>query len=140
MPARQPAGARRLLSVLFADLVGFTTASGGDRARAGELLATVESLPAGLRPPFLDAYAHRFRARMDGDETGFRLAADGFREFTFPLWLAVTQLEHGAWLIARDRPTEAESLLAEAHELFERLEAAPWLARVEAVERAEARA
>jgi len=41
----------------------------------------------------------------------------------------VTQLEHGEWLAGQGRRDEAEPLLAEARETFERLEAAPWLER-----------
>jgi hypothetical protein len=105
----------------------------GERERADELLTTIEQLPPGLRPPFLEAQANRFRARMNEDETGFKTAAASFREYNFPFWLAVTQLEHGEWLRAQDRAAEAEPLLAEAREIFERLEATPWLERAQKV-------
>jgi tetratricopeptide (TPR) repeat protein len=101
----------------------------GERERADELLVSVETLPPGLRPPFLEAQAQRFRARMNDEEAGFKTAAGGFREYNFPFWLAVTELEHGEWLVAHDRPGDAESLLGEAREIFERLEATPWLER-----------
>ena len=42
----------------------------GDHAKAKELVEIVEALPAGLRPPFLDATAHRFRAHLAGDDPG----------------------------------------------------------------------
>jgi hypothetical protein len=42
----------------------------------------------------------------------------------------VTELEHGEWLVGQARADEAEPLLAEAGEIFERLEARPWLERV----------
>ncbi len=93
----------------------------GERERAGELLATIEKLPPGLRPPYLEAQAHRFRARLDGNEAGYRAAAERFRELEIPFWLAVTLLEYGE-----------EQSLAEAREIFERLEATPWLERVTA--------
>jgi hypothetical protein len=115
----------------------------GDLGRAEELLTMVEKLPPGIRPPFLEAQVQRFRARMSDDEAGFKAAAGGFREYNFPFWLAVTQLEHAEWLAAHGRPAESEPLLAEAREIFERLEATPWFARVEAAEavpRAEVRA
>ena len=67
----------------------------GENERADELLTTVESLPPGLRLPFLEAQAQRFRARMSGDAEGFKAAAARFREYDLPFWLAVTQLEHG---------------------------------------------
>jgi predicted ATPase/class 3 adenylate cyclase len=103
----------------------------GERERASELLATVETLPPGLRPPFLEAQAQRFRARMDGDEAGFKTAAGMFREYHFPFWLAVAELEHGEWLAGEERAHEAEPPFAEAGDILERLEAKPWLERLD---------
>ena len=105
----------------------------GEMTRADELLSTIEQLPPGLRPPFLEAQAHRFRARMNDTETGFKTAAGGFREYNVPFWQAVTQLEHGEWLVRHDRATDAEPLLGEARATFEMLEATPWLQRAEQV-------
>ena len=51
--------------------------------------------------------------------------------------MAVTELEHGEWLVGQGRGDEAEQLLAEAREIFERLEATPWIERANAVARAE---
>jgi hypothetical protein len=39
-----------------------------------------------------------------------------------------------ACLVAQARRDEAEPLLAEAHEIFERLEAKPWLDRLDAAQ------
>ena len=91
----------------------------GESATVEELLTTIESDPTGSRPPYLDAQARRFRARLAGDAAGFRAAAARFRELEIPFWLAVTLLEAGG-----------EPGLAEAREIFERLEATPWLERV----------
>ena len=99
----------------------------GERGRADELLRSVEARPPGLRAPFLEAQAQRFRARMNGDVEGFKAAAAGFREYDFPFWLAVTLLEHGELTGA------APDLLDEAREIFERLGATPWLERLDAV-------
>jgi class 3 adenylate cyclase/tetratricopeptide (TPR) repeat protein len=93
---------------------------------ARELLATIEAVPSGRRPPYLAAHAHRFRARLDGDPAEFEMAASRFREIGIPFWLAVTQLEHSEL-------TGDASLLAKAREIFERLGATPWLERVEKV-------
>jgi hypothetical protein len=41
-------------------------------------------------------------------------------------------LEHAEWLIDQGLTEEADSLLAEARELFEGLRAQPWLERVAA--------
>ncbi len=71
------------------------------------------------------------RPGSEHDEVEQRLksAAATFRELGLPFWLAVTLLEHGEWLTGQGRTDDAESLLAEAREIFERLEATPWLER-----------
>ena len=107
----------------------------GETATVEELLALVEGVPSRTRPPFLDAQAKRFRARLGGDPSGYEAASERFRERGLPFWLAVTLLEHGEL-------TGDASLLSEAREIFERLGARPWLERLTAVdaeERAHAR-
>jgi hypothetical protein len=54
-----------------------------------------------------------------------------FRELALPFYLAVTLREQGEWLVVQNRREEAEPLLVDARETFERLEAAPWLERLE---------
>jgi class 3 adenylate cyclase/tetratricopeptide (TPR) repeat protein len=110
----------------------------GERARAEQLLEQIEALPPGRLAPSLRAHAARFRARLaaaDGDsaqaDAGFAVAASAFREFGLPFWLAVTLLEHGEWLAGQGRADEAGPLLAEAREIFGRLEARPWLERLD---------
>jgi class 3 adenylate cyclase/tetratricopeptide (TPR) repeat protein len=106
-----------------------------DMVRVEELLAMIDALPPG-RSPFLKAHALRFRARL-ADRSGeadaaaelFNRAARGFRELSFPFYLAVTLLEHGEWHAVRGRAEDGEPLLAEAREIFERLGARPWLQR-----------
>ena len=66
----------------------------------------------------------------------FKGAAGLFRELATPFYLAVTELEYGEWFVNQGRAEEAEPLLAEAREIFERLEAAPWLERLENVQTA----
>jgi predicted ATPase/class 3 adenylate cyclase len=109
----------------------------GDEAKLNELTQIVEALAVGLRPPFLDAIAHRFRAHLESDAPGadrhFTAAAAQLRALELPFHLAVVQLEHGEWLTARGRPEDARPLLAEARDTFERLQAVPWLGRVAAV-------
>jgi len=101
----------------------------GDTQRAEELVASIEAVPPGLRSPYLGAQALRFRARLAGSEDAaaesFQAAAKRFRELKIPFWLAVTQLEHGEL-------TGDASLLDDAREIFERLDARPWLVRLEA--------
>ena len=94
----------------------------GEPAKVEELLASIESIPSGSRSPYLDAQAQRFRARLEGgDKAGYHSAVKRFRELGMPFWLAVTLLEQG----------EAEGVV-EAREIFERLEATPWLERATA--------
>ncbi len=106
-----------------------------------DLLGRIDAIPPGRRPPFLRAQSARFRARLaaargedDGVEQGFKTAGAVFREHGLAFYLAVTELEHGEWLAAQGRGAEAEPLLAEAREIFERLEAAPWIERAAAVD------
>jgi hypothetical protein len=51
--------------------------------------------------------------------------------------MGVAELEHGEWLVAQGRGDEAEQLLAESREIFERLEATPWIERAGALAGAE---
>jgi hypothetical protein len=104
--------------------------------KAKELTAIPDSLDPGDLTPYLQANAARLHARLDaargggpGIEKRFRSAAGIFREFDFVFYLAVTQLEHGEWLAAQGRAAEAQPLLAEAYETFQRLQATPWLER-----------
>ena len=100
----------------------------GNSDRADELVASIDAIPPGLRSPYLGAQALRFRARiaLSEDEAieQFDAAAKRFRELGVDFWRAVTLLEHGE--LTRD-----ETLLDEAGEIFERLAASPWLARLE---------
>jgi tetratricopeptide (TPR) repeat protein len=105
----------------------------GDHGKVEELVALIEEQPPGLRPPLLVAAAHRFRARLAGEDPGadrrFSEATSILRELELPFHLAVVLLEHGEWLAARGRPDDAAPLLAEARETFDRLGAVPWLER-----------
>ncbi len=110
----------------------------GDVASADALVSIVEALKPGLMSPFLHAQTERFRARISPraaeTEGRFKAAAGLFREIGTPFYLACTLLEHGEWLIANDRTDDAEPLLREAGEIFERLQATPWLDRLAASE------
>jgi hypothetical protein len=101
----------------------------GDTGAVQEQLDRLEALRPGERPVLLEAHVHRFRAKLAGDEAGFRAAASLFRERSLEFWLAVTLLEHGEHLAEQNRGTEARRLLTEAREIFARLGAAPWLER-----------
>jgi class 3 adenylate cyclase/tetratricopeptide (TPR) repeat protein len=104
----------------------------GAHERVDGLLGRVESLPRGRRPPYLEAHTRRFRARFaDGNADAlFSRAAASFRELEIPFLLAVTLLEHAEWHLEGDRESDAELLLDEARQIFDRLDAEPWLARI----------
>jgi predicted ATPase/class 3 adenylate cyclase len=109
----------------------------GQQGKTNELVEIVDRLSPGLRPPFLEATANRFRAHLAGDDPGadrhFAAAAGQLRGLDLPFHAAVVQLEYGEWLNARGRPDDAQPLLVEARETFEQLQARPWLDRVDAV-------
>jgi class 3 adenylate cyclase/tetratricopeptide (TPR) repeat protein len=101
-----------------------------------ELLARIDAIPSGRRPPSMVAQAARYRARLaaarnehDAVEQGFKTGEAVFREHGLTFFVAATELEHAEWLAGRGRSEEAEPLLAEAREIFERLAATPWLER-----------
>jgi class 3 adenylate cyclase/tetratricopeptide (TPR) repeat protein len=107
---------------------------------ADSLLARIDAMPPGKRPPFLRAQAARFRARLGaarGDDTdveqGFKTASAILREHRLVFDLAATELEHAEWLVAEGRRAEAEPLLAEAREIFDRLDAKPYVRRAAAL-------
>ena len=108
----------------------------GDLGKAETLMTIVDRAPRGRRPRYLEAHTLRFRARLSAAraddvavEARFKGAAGMFVELTTPFWAAVTRLEHAEWLAERGRANEAQPLLAEATPMFERLRAAPFIAR-----------
>ena len=97
----------------------------GDTAKLEELLASIETLRPGDRPRLLDAHARP--VPVEAERRRSRLSRPHrrvFRELEVPFWLAVTLLEHG-------EATASAPLLAEARELFAKLDATPWLERLE---------
>jgi class 3 adenylate cyclase/tetratricopeptide (TPR) repeat protein len=123
------------------DLVASEAAlSLGDTEKLNELVAVVDAVPLGSSSHFLRAHSARFRAHLaakenDGETADrlFRGAAGLFREIGTPIYLAVTQLEHAEWRAANDQVEEAAALVGESREIFERLEARPWLERLDRV-------
>jgi hypothetical protein len=111
-----------------------------DLTRVDELLAGIDALQPGERTPSLEAQRARFRARLDtrrddhdGVDRAFRTAGTLFAEHGMAFYVAVTRLEHAEWLADRGRADDAAPLLAAARETFERLEAKPWLERLDAL-------
>jgi len=92
------------------------------------------------RGPLLQAQAERFGARLaaarghaDEIERGLKLAVALLREIGARFWLGVVLFEQGEYLAQAGRTEEAEPLLDEARAIFERLEAKPWLERLDAL-------
>jgi class 3 adenylate cyclase len=102
-----------------------------DDAPARTLLARVEDAARGKRWRVVDAQLARLRARFPEHDAVAELEAAErmFRDLEMPFYVAVVQAERAEHLRAAGRADEAEQLLAEAHEVFERLGAAPYLAR-----------
>ena len=100
------------------------------------LLDRVDGLRPGERSPFLDSQIARFHARLAAirdeasTEARFKLAVASFRERDVRFYLAATLLEYGEWLADRGRVGDAEPMLREAGEIFEQLQAAPWIERL----------
>jgi predicted ATPase/class 3 adenylate cyclase len=109
----------------------------GDVGRATELLEMERAARPGQVTPWLRAQVARLSARVsaaaaehDAVEQGFEAAEAGFRDLGMPFDLAVALAEHAEWLVARGRQDQARTLAAEAREIFERLQARPWLDRL----------
>jgi tetratricopeptide (TPR) repeat protein len=94
----------------------------GDGEKAESLLARIEKVPVGTRPPLLHGHVLRFRARIARSASGLADAAAVYRELETPYWLALALLELGEL-------TSDATALNEAREIFERLEAVPWAQR-----------
>ena len=104
--------------------------------RVAELLREWELRSSEQRTPFVEAQETRFAARLAalrGEPSAvvpsLRRATEIFRELSSPFYVAVTLLEQSEWLADQERGGDADPLLAEAREIFERLEARPWLER-----------
>src|SRR5262249_13847074 len=100
----------------------------GDLPKADQLLASIERLQPGEMTPLLAGHVARFRARLAAAhdqhqqvDAHFRTAAATFREFQLAFYLAVTDLEFAEWLSSRDRAIDAQPLLDEARDTFQRL-------------------
>jgi tetratricopeptide (TPR) repeat protein len=113
----------------------------GDSEQASQLVDLIDRIPRGKVPQYLHAHGARVRAHLavrsgDGEaaEASFKRASSTFRELGVPLWTGVTLLEYGEWLARHGRAEEAEALVSESREIFERLGAKPWLERIERVQ------
>ena len=108
-------------------------AARGDLEQLRGLLVRLDVLLPGQVTPSVRAFRARFRATLPEADTDveFRIAERVFGELELPFFLAVTRLEAAGRLLAADRESDAEPLLAAAAQAFEHLQATPWLERVE---------
>ena len=111
----------------------------GDLDKAGELLSIVDALPPGRSPQFLAGSVRalpgrprRSERRARGGRTPLQACHRPFSRAVHPLLPGGYGLEYAEQLIAEQRRNEAEPLLVEAREIFERLGAQPWLDRLSA--------
>jgi class 3 adenylate cyclase/predicted ATPase len=110
-----------------------------EMTKADELLAITDELHPGELSPSIAGQRARFRARLaarrgnhEHVDRDFRTAEKTFAEHGLVFHHAVTHLEYGEWLASQGRTDEAQQLLAEARQTFERLEAKLWLERLDA--------
>ncbi len=131
---------RRLVSVLFVDLVGFTTASESrDAEDTRELLTryfelartTIERYGGTVEQCARTWWLLVGTTRQRRTTTRYALA--NARNLGYAFWLAPVLHDYGAWLVSSSRPEEAAPLLAEARELFTDMGATVWLQRLDAV-------
>ncbi len=113
-----------------------------DARRVEELLAITAGFGAGETTPTWRAQSSRLAARLavlradpETARRSFDEAVDLFRQADVPFWLAVTLTEQGEWLVSSGMAQEAKQALSEARGIFERLEAEPWIDRVDAASR-----
>jgi hypothetical protein len=107
----------------------------GDGGRRGLRARRRSPVPPKPTIPSLPAQRAGFHARLGSHRHGerdYRAAETLFAEHGVVFRHAVTQLEHAEWLTSHARADEAGPLLIQARETFERLEATPWLERLNA--------
>jgi class 3 adenylate cyclase/predicted ATPase len=112
-----------------------------DQAALENLVRYVIDLPPAMRSPLLRAGSARFagllaRGRGDLAQADERLQAAirELRTIEAPFVLGQVLVEHAELLCAGGRDDEAAPLKSEAIVIFERLRAAPWLQRAQAVD------
>ena len=108
----------------------------GDRAAADSLVAMLEAVPPGGLSPYLRAQLARTRARLaaargehEDVEPGLRHAIERFAAMSYPYWEAMASLDLAEWLSDQGRNDEAKAPRDAAAQTFDRLGAAPDLAR-----------
>jgi tetratricopeptide (TPR) repeat protein len=110
----------------------------GDVETLDALVSELDAVPLGSSSQFLQAQCSRFRAHLavgrgdaEAAEQLFKGSSGLFREMSIPLWLAIVLLEHAEFLANHARDADAAPVLDEAREIFDRLDARPWLERID---------
>ncbi|SNR38746.1 ATP-binding protein [Actinomadura mexicana] len=104
----------------------------GAPERARESLRRLEAWARAGRRPWAEAVSARCRGLLSDDEDDYLRALAAHRRANRPFEQARTELVYGQWLRRAQRRTDARAPLRAALKTFERLRAAPWLARTEA--------
>jgi hypothetical protein len=110
----------------------------GDSTTVGELLAWVDALPPGRRPPALVAHASRLRGRLaararDAETTDreYGRAIELFTSMAASFWAAAARVEWAELLAERGDAAAATPVAAQATATLRSLRATPWLHRVD---------
>ena len=108
----------------------------GDVGKVQGLLSIVRAWRPGEMTPYLHAQVDRFTGRLaivNGEDpsTPMRAALRVFEELSMPFWVAVTSLELAEWLVNERHGGEAAQLVERARATFEKLQATPWLERMD---------
>ena len=113
----------------------------GDLTRAQKVFDEISAWSRGETTPQLRAEIARTSGRLaaargDHEEAQASLAEaiEMHRRIGDPWFLARPLVELAEDLLAEGRPNEAEPLLAEAREIFERLGVRPWLDRLDRIQ------
>ena len=112
----------------------------GDLEQADRLAELLATRPAGEVSPFLGAQVDRAKAlaasardRNEYVEENLVAVESTFRNLGYPYWTARTQLDRAEWLAGQERLEESATVACEAATTFERVGAAPMLARARAL-------
>ncbi|WP_326792816.1 AAA family ATPase [Streptomyces sp. NBC_00841] len=111
----------------------------GQADDARSVLRAAETTLGASRSARLDAIVHRASALLSDPEDAephFRAAVADPACLLWPFEHALAQLDFGEWLRRRRRAAEARTVLGTALEIFERLDARPWIERTTAELRA----
>jgi tetratricopeptide (TPR) repeat protein len=107
----------------------------GDLGAAERLIDEIQALPPAENTPMLEAHLARARARLarfreQADEAYEQIAraTELYRDIDAIFMRAVTLLDRARWHGTDGHESDATPLLEEAGNIFQRLEASPWVA------------